>query len=84
MLYLDFGVYEPTRIALEHFLPLMPQGAVLHSMNSARRRVPAKRRQRLIPLVCETYEFGGFRTPLRYRTRVVKFLKRTQVLITLA
>ena len=29
MLYLDFGVYEPTRIALEHFLPLMPQGAVL-------------------------------------------------------
>ena len=29
MLYLDFGVYEPTRVALEHFLPLMPKGSVL-------------------------------------------------------
>ena len=29
MLYLDFGVYEPTRVALEHFLPRMPKGSVL-------------------------------------------------------
>src|SRR5262249_18760322 len=29
MLYLDFGVYEPTKIALEQFLPRMPKGAVL-------------------------------------------------------
>lgn len=29
VLYLDFGVYEPTRVALEHFLPLMPKGSVL-------------------------------------------------------
>ena len=29
MLYLDFGVYEPTRNALETFVPRMPKGAVL-------------------------------------------------------
>lgn len=29
MLYLDFDVYEPTRIAIETFLPRMPKGAVL-------------------------------------------------------
>jgi hypothetical protein len=28
-LYLDFDIYEPTRIALELFLPRMPKGAVL-------------------------------------------------------
>lgn len=29
MLYLDFDIYEPTRVALETFLPRMPKGAVL-------------------------------------------------------
>jgi hypothetical protein len=29
LLYLDFDLYEPTRAALEHFLPRMPKGAVL-------------------------------------------------------
>ena len=29
LLYLDFDVYEPTKIALQHFLPLMPKGAVI-------------------------------------------------------
>ena len=29
MLFLDFDLYEPTRVALEHFLPRMPNGAVL-------------------------------------------------------
>jgi hypothetical protein len=29
LLFLDFDLYEPTRIALEHFLPRMPRGAVL-------------------------------------------------------
>ena len=29
LLYLDFDVYEPTKVALEHFLPRMPKGAVL-------------------------------------------------------
>lgn len=29
MLYLDFAVYEPTRVALENFLPRMPKGAVI-------------------------------------------------------
>lgn len=29
MLYLDFDLYEPTKAALEHFLPRMPRGAVL-------------------------------------------------------
>jgi hypothetical protein len=28
-LYLDFDIYQPTKIALEHFLPRMPKGAVL-------------------------------------------------------
>lgn len=29
LLYLDFDLYEPTRVALHHFLPRMPQGAVV-------------------------------------------------------
>ena len=29
LLYLDLDVYEPTKVALEHFLPRMPKGAVL-------------------------------------------------------
>src|SRR3546814_7197955 len=29
LLYLDFDLYEPTRVALEHFLPRMPKGAVV-------------------------------------------------------
>jgi hypothetical protein len=28
-LYLDFDIYEPTKIALQHFLPRMPKGSVL-------------------------------------------------------
>lgn len=29
MLYLDFGVYKPTRVALEQFLPRMPRGGII-------------------------------------------------------
>lgn len=29
MLYLDFDVYEPTKVALETFVPRMPKGAIL-------------------------------------------------------
>lgn len=29
LLYLDFDLYEPTRKAIEHFLPRMPRGAVI-------------------------------------------------------
>jgi Macrocin-O-methyltransferase (TylF) len=29
LLYLDFDLYEPTKIALEYFLPRMPKGAVI-------------------------------------------------------
>jgi len=29
MLYLDFDLYEPTKVALETFLPFMPKGAVI-------------------------------------------------------
>lgn len=29
MLYLDFDVYEPTKVAIETFLPRMPKGAVI-------------------------------------------------------
>ncbi len=29
MLHLDFDVYEPTKAAIEHFLPRMPKGAVI-------------------------------------------------------
>lgn len=29
LLFCDFDLYEPTKAALEHFLPRMPQGAVL-------------------------------------------------------
>jgi hypothetical protein len=29
LLFMDFDLYEPTRVALEHFLPRMPRGAVI-------------------------------------------------------
>lgn len=29
LLFLDFDLYEPTRVALEHFLPRMPRGAIV-------------------------------------------------------
>jgi hypothetical protein len=29
LLYLDFDLYAPTKVALEHFLPLMPAGAIV-------------------------------------------------------
>jgi hypothetical protein len=29
LLFLDFDLYEPTRVALEHFVPRMPRGAIL-------------------------------------------------------
>jgi hypothetical protein len=29
LLYLDFDVYEPTKCAIEHFLPRMPKGSVI-------------------------------------------------------
>jgi len=29
LLYLDFDIYEPTKTALEHFLPLVPKGGVV-------------------------------------------------------
>jgi len=29
MLYLDFDLYEPTKVALEEFLPRMPKGAII-------------------------------------------------------
>jgi hypothetical protein len=29
LLHLDFELYEPTKVAIEHFVPRMPKGAVL-------------------------------------------------------
>jgi len=29
LLYLDFDIYEPTRIALEYLLPLVPKGGII-------------------------------------------------------
>lgn len=29
LLFLDFDLYEPTKVAIEHFLPRMPRGAVI-------------------------------------------------------
>ena len=29
LLFMDFDLYEPTKVALEHFLPRMPRGAVV-------------------------------------------------------
>jgi hypothetical protein len=29
LLFLDFDLYEPTRVALENFVPRMPKGAIL-------------------------------------------------------
>jgi hypothetical protein len=29
LLFLDFDLYEPTKVALEHFLPRMPKGSII-------------------------------------------------------
>ena len=29
LLYLDFDLYEPTKVAIENFMPRMPKGAVI-------------------------------------------------------
>ena len=29
VLFLDFDLYEPTKVALEHFIPRMPKGAII-------------------------------------------------------
>ena len=29
LLWLDFDTYEPTKIALKHFLPRMPKGSII-------------------------------------------------------
>ena len=29
MLYLDFDLYKPTKVALEYFLPLIPKGGIV-------------------------------------------------------
>jgi hypothetical protein len=29
LLFLDFDLYEPTKVAIENFLPRMPKGAVI-------------------------------------------------------
>ena len=29
LLYLDFDIYEPTKVALEHLLPLVPKGGIV-------------------------------------------------------
>ena len=29
LLFLDFDLYEPTKVALEHLLPRMPRGAII-------------------------------------------------------
>ena len=29
MLYLDFDIYEPTKVALDHLLPLVPKGGIV-------------------------------------------------------
>jgi hypothetical protein len=29
LLFLDFDLYEPTKVALKHFVPRMPKGAII-------------------------------------------------------
>jgi hypothetical protein len=29
LLYIDMNVFEPTKVALEHFVPRMPKGAII-------------------------------------------------------
>lgn len=29
LLYLDFDIYKPTKIAIENFIPRMPKGAII-------------------------------------------------------
>ncbi|MBF0613206.1 MAG: class I SAM-dependent methyltransferase, partial [Magnetococcales bacterium] len=29
LLFMDFDLYEPTKVALEHFVPRMPKGAII-------------------------------------------------------
>ncbi len=47
LLFMDFDLYEPTRVALEHFLPRMPRGAIV-AFDEARQPAVAEAR----PLPC--------------------------------
>lgn len=42
MLVLDFDLYEPTRVALEHFLPLIPAGGIVVFDELLNRRWPGE------------------------------------------
>lgn len=44
MLYLDFDIYEPTKVAIEHLLPLMPKGAIIAFDELAVRHWPGETR----------------------------------------
>lgn len=44
MLYLDFDLYEPTRVALQTFVPRMPRGAVLAFDQLAQKAWPGETR----------------------------------------
>jgi hypothetical protein len=44
LLYLDFDIYEPTKVALEHLLPLMPKGGIVAFDELAVRHWPGETR----------------------------------------
>ncbi|MEP3302197.1 MAG: dTDP-6-deoxy-L-hexose 3-O-methyltransferase, partial [Roseibium sp.] len=44
MLYLDFDIYEPTKVALETILPLMPKGGIVAFDELAVRHWPGETR----------------------------------------
>jgi hypothetical protein len=64
LLYLDFDIYEPTRAALEHFVPRMPKGAIiafdeLNNVDWAGETVAALEAFDLNKLRIERFAFGS-------------------------
>lgn len=60
MLYLDFDLYEPTRAALETFVPRMPRGAIIAFDELAQRAWPGETRAVLDTLGIRTLKIERF------------------------
>ena len=60
LLYLDFDIYEPTKVALETFVPLMPKGAIIAFDEAANWDWPGETRALREVLGINNYKLESF------------------------
>ena len=60
LLYLDFDIYEPTKVALETFVPLMPKGAIIAFDEAANWDWPGETRALKEVLGINNYKLESF------------------------